>query len=92
MKQFFLGIAVCLGLLLAAPADVVQAGSDSGSDSADSGRRGSNGARARGSRGGRSRGGMSVPELDSAVGGSAIVLLLGGVAYMASRRRNGDSD
>jgi hypothetical protein len=32
-------------------------------------------------------GGSSVPELDMTVAGSAIVLLLGGVAYIASRRR-----
>ena len=31
--------------------------------------------------------GASVPELDMTVAGSAIVLILGGVAYMASRRR-----
>ena len=31
--------------------------------------------------------GASVPELDMTVAGSAIVLLLGGVAYMISRRR-----
>ena len=31
--------------------------------------------------------GASVPELDLTVAGSAVVLLLGGVAYMVSRRR-----
>jgi hypothetical protein len=31
--------------------------------------------------------GASVPELDMTVAGSAVVLLLGGVAYLASRRR-----
>jgi hypothetical protein len=36
-------------------------------------------------------GGFSVPELDPGVAGSAIVLLLGGVAYLASRRREGSS-
>jgi hypothetical protein len=36
----------------------------------------------------RSRAG--VPELDPSAAGSAMVLLLGGVAYMASRRREED--
>ena len=31
--------------------------------------------------------GSAVPELDPSAGGSALVLLLGGVAYIASRRR-----
>lgn len=31
--------------------------------------------------------GATVPELDMTVAGSAIVLILGGVAYLASRRR-----
>ena len=32
-------------------------------------------------------GGFAAPELDSNAAGSAMVLLLGGVAYIASRRR-----
>ena len=36
-------------------------------------------------------GGHAVPELDRTVAGSAMVLLLGGVAYLASRRRRDDS-
>ena len=32
----------------------------------------------------------SVPELDASTAGSAMVLLLGGVAYIASRRREED--
>jgi hypothetical protein len=35
-------------------------------------------------------GGTSVPELDPSAAGSAMVLLLGGVAYIASRRRDED--
>lgn len=34
--------------------------------------------------------GVSAPELDATVAGSAMVLLLGGVAYLASRRRKDD--
>jgi len=33
---------------------------------------------------------VSTPELDSSAAGAAIVLLLGGVAYIASRRREKD--
>lgn len=32
--------------------------------------------------------GRAIPELDTTVAGSAMVLLLGGVAYLASRRRS----
>lgn len=32
----------------------------------------------------------AVPELDPSAAGGAIVLLLGGVAYIASRRREAD--
>jgi hypothetical protein len=35
-------------------------------------------------------GGSSVPELDPGAAGSAVVLLLGGVALIASRRREQD--
>ena len=35
-------------------------------------------------------GGSAVPELDPSAAGSAMVLLLGGVAYIASRRREKD--
>lgn len=34
-----------------------------------------------------SRGGSAVPELDPSAAGSAMVLLVGGIAYLASRRR-----
>jgi hypothetical protein len=33
------------------------------------------------------KGARGVPELDTTIAGSAMVLLLGGVAYLASRRR-----
>jgi len=36
------------------------------------------------------RAGFGVPELDPGVAGSAIVLLLGGAAFIASRRREED--
>jgi len=37
------------------------------------------------------KGGHAVPELDPGAAGAAIVLLLGGVAYIASRRREEDA-
>ena len=77
MKQLFVVLSIAFGLLLALPVVGVQADSDS----ADSGS-----AVAVSSGGGR-----AVPELDRAVAGSAMVLLLGGVAYLASRRRRDDS-
>jgi hypothetical protein len=39
---------------------------------------------------GHSGGGYGVPELDPSAAGSAMVLLLGGMAYIASRRREED--
>jgi len=38
----------------------------------------------------RHKRGFGVPELDPSAAGGAIVLLLGGVAYIASRRREED--
>lgn len=35
---------------------------------------------------------LAVPELDPSAAGAAIVLLLGGVAYIASRRREREQD
>ncbi len=83
MKQLFAVLSIAFGLLLAAPVVGVQADSDS-ADSADSADSGSAVAVSSG-------GGHSVPELDRTVAGSAMVLLLGGVAYLASRRRRDDS-
>jgi hypothetical protein len=73
MKHLFLGLALAFGLALAAPASDVAAGGESGSSASGSA---SSGQGARG-----------VPELDTTIAGSAMVLLLGGVAYLASRRR-----
>ena len=83
MKQLFVVLSIAVGLLVAAPVVSVQADSDSGSatSGADSGSEVAV----------SSSGGRSVPELDRAVAGSAMVLLLGGVAYLASRRRRDDS-
>ncbi len=39
----------------------------------------------------RYKSGRSVPELDPSAAGGAVVLLLGGIAYIASRRREEDA-
>lgn len=75
MKHLILGLALALGLVLTTPVAPVAADSDS----ADSG---SSGWKRPGRRG--------VPELDPTVTGSAMVLLLGGVAYLVARRRKDD--
>jgi hypothetical protein len=81
MKYWFLGVVLACGFALAAPPTQVQAYSDSGSsDSGSSGKRSPTGTT-----------GGSVPELDAAAAGGAIVLLLGGVAYFVSRRRDADA-
>jgi len=76
VKHLLLGLALAFGLMLALPASDADArkwgGGGSYSYSASS----------------ASGGGHSVPELDTTLAGSAIVLLLGGVAYLASRRRD----
>lgn len=76
MKYWLLALALTFGLALTVSPAPVHAGSDS--DSGSSG----------GSKGG---GGRSVPELDPTAAGAAIVLMLGGVAYIASRRRKNDA-
>jgi MYXO-CTERM domain-containing protein len=80
MKQLFVVFSIAFGLLVTAPVMSVQADSDSGSDS---------GVAVATSGGGS--GTHAAPELDSTVAGSAMVLLLGGVAYLASRRRRDDA-
>lgn len=83
MKQLFVVLSIAFGLLLATPVVSVQADSDSVSawSDADSGS----------AMAVSSGGGHGVPELDGTAAGSAMVLLLGGVAYLASRRRRDDA-
>jgi hypothetical protein len=88
MKNFIFVLSLVVGAWMLSPTPVAQAswwsswswgGGDGdhrqwGGDS-DSGRKG---------------GGHGVPELDPSAAGGAMVLLLGGVAYIASRRREED--
>ncbi len=86
MKRLLLGLALAFGLMLTTPTTYVAADSDS--DSADS----DSGPRFRARSGGSTSGGTirssHAPELDPTLGGSAMLLLLGGVAYLASRKRD----
>jgi len=68
----------------------------SGGHSSDSGRGGNNGWKGKnGNNGWKGKNGRngkktSVPELDPSAAGGAMILMLGGVAYIASRRREED--
>ena len=64
-------LALTLALGLVMTLPVSTVAADGWSDSASSGK----------------AGGRGVPELDTTLAGAAMVLLLGGVAYLASRRR-----
>ena len=78
MRHLLLGFLFALGLLLVGSATDVAADSDSGDSDSPKIQPTSGGS------------GSSVPEIDTAVAGGAMVLLLGGVAYLASRKRKGD--
>jgi hypothetical protein len=84
MKHWLVGLSLVLGVFFIAPTPVAHAwswsswfgsSSDGGHDWSYASHEGSS---------------SSVPELDPSAAGSAIVLLLGGVAYVLSRRRDED--
>ncbi len=76
MKRLLVGLSVVIGAWMLSPTPEAQAWGWS------------SGSRHHTRTGTRCR--TSVPELDPSAAGSAMVLLLGGVAYMASRRREED--
>ena len=78
MKRLLLGLSVIIGAWMLSPTPDAEARGRS---------RHRHGARSGHSGGGTTPG---VPELDPSAAGSALVLLLGGVAYLASRRRDED--
>jgi hypothetical protein len=80
MKRLLVVLSLAVGVLLVAPAPEAAARGRSWSSSSDGGSQ--NWRRHR-----RHRHTRGVPELDPSAAGSAMVLLLGGVAYIASRRR-----
>ena len=88
MKHWLVGLSLVLGVFFIAPIPVAHAwswsswfGGSSDSDSAHHWSYGDSYHKSSSS---------SVPELDPSAAGSAIVLLLGGVAYVLSRRRDED--
>ena len=87
MKRLLLGLSIVIGVWMLSPTPEADAmGSDRWARGHNHHARGHNHhARHQNS---RSRAG--VPELDPSAAGSAIVLLLGGMAYIASRRREED--
>jgi len=77
MKRLLLLLSVLIGAWLLSPTPQAYA------------RRGHH-ERHGGHHGGSHQGGFGVPELDPSAAGSAIVLVLGGVALVMSRRRKED--
>ncbi len=83
MKRLLLALSIVVGAWVLSPTPEAEA----------EGRRGWHKARQtqqRQMRHRRHKRGHAVPELDPGAAGAAIVLLLGGVAYIASRRREED--
>lgn len=91
MKHWIIGLSLVLAVFFAAPIPVAHAWSWSSFFGKSSQSGGDHGKMQRSQRWshGKSHQGRSsgVPELDPGAAGSAVVLLLGGVAYVLSRRR-----
>jgi len=75
MKRLLLALSIVIGAWMLSPTPEAQAWGRS-----NQGNRGNNGHTSK----------TSAPELDPSAAGSALVLLLGGVAYVTSRRREED--
>ena len=87
MKRLLLGLSIVIGAWMLSPTPAAQAWRRSNNGNHGSqGNHGNHGNH--GNNGHTSKAG--VPELDPSAAGSAIVLLLGGMAYIASRRREED--
>ena len=85
MKKFAVVLSVVIGAWISSPTPQAQAWS--WSSWSNSGHKTDSGSR---NYKGHKKGGHGVPELDPSAAGGAMVLLLGGVAYIASRRREDD--
>ena len=92
MKRLLLGLSIVIGAWMLSPTPEAQAWSWGWSNNGNHGSQGNHGSHGNhgnhGNHGHTSKAG--VPELDPSAAGSAIVLLLGGMAYIASRRREED--
>jgi hypothetical protein len=92
MKRFAFVLSLIIGAWLVGPTPEAQAWSrsgwsNSGHDGRSTGGRSHHGRRRHHRHNGDKGSKTGVPELDPNAAGGAIVLLLGGVAYVASRRR-----
>ncbi|MGB5812794.1 MAG: hypothetical protein WBG86_19830 [Polyangiales bacterium] len=92
MKHCLVALSLILGVMFITPTPVAHAWSWSSFIAKFTGgsNKGSNGSYKWKYKGSARSGGSSVPELDPSAAGSALVLLLGGVAYVMSRRRDED--
>ena len=95
MKRLVLVLSVVVGAWMFSPTPEAQAWGWSGSKQGSSHRQNKGGKhhkakhqKGKSATGKGVTGGATVPELDPGAAGSAIVLLLGGTAWIASRRRD----
>ena len=85
MKRLLLALSVVIGAWMLSPTPQAEAEGRGWYKARQSQKRQMRQSRHRGHKAGN-----AVPELDPSAAGGAIVLLLGGVAYIASRRREED--
>ena len=85
MRRLLLALSLVIGVWMLSPTPQAEAEGRGWHKARQSQKR-----QTRQSRHWRQKGGHAVPELDPSAAGGAIVLLLGGVAYLASRRREED--
>ena len=90
MKNFVLVLSLVVGAWMLSPTPVAEASWWSSWSWGGSGGGETTGGTRRPRATADKRGGHGVPELDPSAAGGAMVLLLGGVAYIASRRRDED--
>jgi len=86
MKRLLVVLSLVVGAWMLSPTPQAEAMGWYGSWN----RRGHHGGQHGGDSDRGGKGSSAVPELDPGTAGSAMVLLLGGVAWLASRRREGD--
>ena len=88
MKNLIFILSLVIGAWMLSPTPEAQAWSRSNNGNNGNHGNGNNGNHGNGNNG--NHGKTGVPELDPSAAGGAMVLLLGGMAYIASRRREED--
>ncbi|MEM7437440.1 MAG: hypothetical protein AAF436_19970 [Myxococcota bacterium] len=88
MKHWLVGLSLILGVMFITPTPTAQAWSWSSFFSKK--KEGKKTKKRWSYKKPKANGGRNVPELDPSFAGSSMVLLLGGVAYVMSRRREDD--